>query len=143
MNATSMAIFMAMLAFLCARKFILEFSNPSEFVPSNFPEVSNKYYQSINFSLPGNQLRKSLYNLIKRQRVLSYKEVWDAVEDIDQENCTRGQVFDIYSGRCWRAKVDRCGAGGVKSEGQCFNREHAWPKSWCDLRRAMTRRVYI
>jgi hypothetical protein len=76
------------------------------------------------------KLKRSLHALIRRQRVLTYKEVWDALEDIDQASCPRGKVHDIYSGRCWRASIDRCGKGGVTAEGQCFNREHAWPKSW-------------
>ena len=91
------------------------------------------YYHAIDLSSSGTKLRNSLYKLIRRHRVLTYKEVWEAMEDIDRGNCSRGQVFDIYSGRCWFAVTDRCGAGGTKSEGHCFNREHAWPKSWCDL----------
>jgi hypothetical protein len=97
---------------------------------SSFQRNNITYYSSINLSASGKTLKRSLHTLIRRQRVLTYKEVWDALEDIDQADCPHGKVHDIYSGRCWRASIDRCGKGGVTAEGQCFNREHAWPKSW-------------
>ena len=56
------------------------------------------YYHAIDLSSSGTKLRNSLYKLIRRHRVLTYKEVWEAMEDIDRGNCSRGQVFDIYSG---------------------------------------------
>ncbi len=130
MSAASIAIpvIVAIVAYLYAHPYI---RRSLEVESSNiFAQDNSTYYRSIDLSASGNVLRNSLYNLIKRQRVLSYKEVWEAMEDIDQENCSRGRVFDIYSGRCWIAVYDRCGAGGTKSEGQCFNREHTWPKSW-------------
>jgi len=58
---------------------------------------------------------------------LAYKEVWAALEAVD-----RG--VDIYTGARWpvgEAAGARCGfAGSPQRSGQCFNREHAWPKSW-------------
>lgn len=129
MWSIGLPVIIAILAYLFARP-LIQTSLDND--PLNTLHHGNStYYRSIDLSASGSNLRNSLYDLIKRQRVLSYKEVWDAIEDIDQGNCSRGQVFDIYSGRCWIAIEDRCGAGGTKSEGQCFNREHAWPKSWC------------
>lgn len=44
-------------------------------------------------------------------------------------------IPDIYSGFCWTpaknvAKPGRGECGNFKDEGDCFNREHSWPKSW-------------
>mgnify|MGYP005993229323 CR=1 FL=1 len=30
--------------------------------------------------------------------------------------------------RCWEYDVEQC--GNYKTEGDCYNREHSWPKSW-------------
>lgn len=41
-------------------------------------------------------------------------------------------IPDIYSGYCWRTdKIVPGGeCGNYQREGDCFNREHTWPKSW-------------
>ena len=61
--------------------------------------------------------------------MLEYKRVWDALEAIDGG-------WDIYTGLHWPVGKEagmRCGrehgAQGRKA-GRCYNREHAWPKSW-------------
>lgn len=43
-------------------------------------------------------------------------------------------IPDIYSSYCWITAKDITPSGGecgnYKKEGDCFNREHLWPKSW-------------
>ena len=34
----------------------------------------------------------------------------------------------IFLIRCWTYDVEQC--GNYKQEGDCYNREHSWPKSW-------------
>jgi endonuclease I len=53
----------------------------------------------------------------------SYKSVWDNVDG----KCG-GKIYDIYSLKCWTKGNDQCGT--YKREGDCYNREHSWPKSW-------------
>jgi len=36
-------------------------------------------------------------------------------------------IPDVYSGTCW-SPSQQCGS--YKAEGDCYNREHIWPKSW-------------
>lgn len=42
--------------------------------------------------------------------------------------CASNEIFDIYSGDCWHETSGRCGT--YQEEGDCFNREHSWPRSW-------------
>lgn len=41
-------------------------------------------------------------------------------------------MTEVYSARCWipGSGNGQCGSGGNSAEGQCYNREHSWPKSW-------------
>jgi endonuclease I len=65
--------------------------------------------------------------------------VWKAFASVDKHlegypcSSDLNQIPDIYSGFCWTpakglAKGGEC--GNYKDEGDCFNREHSWPKSW-------------
>jgi len=53
----------------------------------------------------------------------SYKTVWVGLPG----GCSSG-VNDIYSKKCWPAGSTQCGT--FRREGDCYNREHSWPKSW-------------
>lgn len=61
-----------------------------------------------------------------------YGAVWDAYKDFevvarDGRQC----VKDRYSGTCFRPGEDQSGRNcRAKQEGDCYNREHSWPKSW-------------
>lgn len=71
---------------------------------------------------------------------MSYQKVWTAFESVDKflegYPCNKDDLTmipDIYSGHCWTPKHNlphggEC--GNYKVEGDCFNREHSWPKSW-------------
>lgn len=59
---------------------------------------------------------------------LSYDALYDAYLTTDTGRGGCGdEIFDFYSTRCW-APDERC--GNYNSEGDCFNREHSWPKNW-------------
>ena len=41
-------------------------------------------------------------------------------------------IPDVYSSFCWDPEKIESGGecGNYHTEGDCFNREHSWPKSW-------------
>jgi len=53
----------------------------------------------------------------------AYKRVWVGLPG----KCQSG-IFDVYSAKCWTPGSQQC--GNYKREGDCYNREHSWPKSW-------------
>jgi len=64
--------------------------------------------------------------------------VWTAFKSVDKflpgYPCSPDpeEIPDIYSSYCWKTvKVTPGGeCGNYKKEGDCYNREHSWPKSW-------------
>jgi len=88
------------------------------------------YYNGINKSLTGKALKDALSKLINSNvKVLSYDELWTAFWQTDANvigtKCTG--IHDEFSEYCW-IKSQQC--GNYKKEGDCYNREHLWPKSW-------------
>jgi len=72
-------------------------------------------------------LKTALYNKIGNPNVLSYKGLWTAFRKTDVR--TDGKVWDIYSNTTnYVFGTDQC--GGYSGEGDCYNREHSFPKSW-------------
>jgi endonuclease I len=65
---------------------------------------------------------------------LSYKDVWKAFAKTDPLPNQRNKVFDIYSYDKDKTPylhtffVDQC--RHYKKEGDCYNREHSFPKGW-------------
>lgn len=86
------------------------------------------YYASINPNSAS--FRQDLKRLISDQKVLSYNDVWRAffVTDIANTTSCKGGIEDVYSSKCWKPQKEQCGT--YKQEGDCYNREHGWPKSW-------------
>lgn len=87
------------------------------------------YYKNIDTSLTGNDLRAQLGDLIfSTRQTVSYKGVWNAFRQLDEgiDGCPPGKIRGIYSNYCW-SETQQCGS--YKKEGDCFNREHIFPKS--------------
>lgn len=63
-------------------------------------------------------------------RKLSYGDLWSAYKDVwvDLPGKCSGRIFDVYSSKCWTPGSGQCGT--YRKEGDCYNREHSWPKSW-------------
>jgi endonuclease I len=87
------------------------------------------YYNGINFDLRGDALRRELSDLLFVHQRLEYSEVWEAFWKLDAgvEGCSASTLRGVYSRYCWD-RSQQC--GNYKKEGDCFNREHTWPKSW-------------
>ncbi|MFA6468270.1 MAG: endonuclease [Bacteroidota bacterium] len=90
------------------------------------------YYESA-YKLYGTALRTALHNIIKGHTVVSYASLWTHMQTTDKK--PNGKVWDMYSdvpgGTLpyeFTFSTDQCGLYSV--EGDCYNREHSWPKSW-------------
>jgi len=65
--------------------------------------------------------------------VLTYGDLWGVYSSawVDLPGKCQNSVFDIFSNKCWLPRTEQCGSGqSLIYEGECYNREHSWPKSW-------------
>ena len=97
------------------------------------------YYNAAN-GLTGVALQQALHNIIKNHTVLTYTPgIWNAFYTTDDK--PNGTVWDMYSDipdgtangnppYVFQFGTSQCGVQGVTAEGQCYSREHSWPKSW-------------
>ena len=91
------------------------------------------YYAGINSD--AKDLKQQLHALIYRTRkTLTYNDAWSGFLDTGRflpgYPCNAAEptwIADVYSGKCW-SQSEQC--GNYKKEGDCYNREHIWPKSW-------------
>lgn len=81
----------------------------------------------------GAALKSALFRVIGEPKVLSYKGIWGAFETTDAFK--NGRVWDIYSHNpregaaySYGFRQHRCGTS--RKEGDCYNREHLFPRSW-------------
>jgi len=90
------------------------------------------YYNAAE-GLSGEQLLGALHEIIDDHTVLSYSQLWTAVQTTDDRE--DGTVWDMYSDipdgpepYVYVFGDDQC--GNYSGEGSCYNREHSFPKSW-------------
>ena len=85
-------------------------------------------YEDLN-GLKGDQIRTALYNHIKDHTVLSYSNLIPRYSGVDLRD--NGKVWDMYS-TCEFEKTNNCNSSNYDTEEfcECYNREHALPKSW-------------
>ena len=95
-------------------------------------QIPNGYYDDA-FGLSGDDLMEALHNIIKDHTSVTYGSLWDHFAITDKK--PNGKVWDIYSdipGSMppyeYTFFTDQC--GNYNSEGDCYNREHTFPKSW-------------
>ncbi len=94
------------------------------------------YYSSI-----GNEtcasLKTALYNLINNHTVVSYASLWTHYQTTDDhlnDSGTEVILWDMYSDNPGGSEneftfvTEQCGT--YQTEGDCYNREHSFPKSW-------------
>ena len=98
----------------------------------SFAQIPAGYYDGLE-GIQGEPLRSALFQIIKNPNVESYDGLWGAFEDTDLKS--NGKVWDMYSdvpggtpSYEFTFVSDQCGNYG--GEGDCFNREHSFPKSW-------------
>lgn len=99
------------------------------------PELSG-YYASAD-GLTGYALKTALYNIINNHSTQSYGDLWTFYISYSSDNYYEndGSILDMYSEKPsssdtynFTAGSDQCGS--YSGEGDCYNREHAFPRSW-------------
>ena len=104
-------------------------------VSAVFGAIPPGYYNGTT-GLSGEALQIALYNIIKGHTVVSYTPgVWNAFYSTDLK--ANGKIWDMYSDVPggtppyeYLPGTNQCGVGGGGVEGDCYSREHSFPKSW-------------
>lgn len=98
----------------------------------SFAQIPSGYYDDAA-GLSGEQLKTALYHIIKGHDSQSYNSLWTHFQTTDKK--PNGKVWDMYSDVPggtppyeYTFGSDQCGNYG--GEGDCYNREHSFPKSW-------------
>ena len=97
-----------------------------------FGQVPAGYYDGTE-GLSGQLLRAELQSIIDDHLEQSYASIWTHFQITDVN--PNGKVWDMYSdipggvpAYTYAFVSDQC--GNYSSEGDCYNREHSFPKSW-------------
>jgi len=94
------------------------------------------YYQSIT-TQTGYSLKTALHDIIKNHTAQGYGAIWTfyANHSLDTYFENDGSILDIYSEKpfgsdsySYTKVTNQCGS--YSGEGDCYNREHSFPKSW-------------
>lgn len=105
----------------------------SFFIGANaFAQEPAGYYSAAE-GLEGEAKQSALHNIIDNHTVRSYSYLWGAFNSTDKK--PNNKVWDMYSDVPggtpdyeYSFGSDQC--GNYSSEGDCYNREHSFPKSW-------------
>ena len=90
------------------------------------PNNSGTYYKNAD-GKKGAELKTALCAVINPHTQRTYKQLWDDFKKTDAK--PNGKVWDMYSNkREMTFGTDQ--AGSYKQEGDVYNREHSFPKSW-------------
>ena len=83
--------------------------------------------------LTGTALQQALHDIIDNHTVVTYDDLWTHFQITDKRS--DGKVWDMYSdipsgtpAYLYTFVTNQC--GNYNSEGDCYNREHSFPKSW-------------
>ncbi|MFA3791066.1 endonuclease [Aliiglaciecola sp. SL4] len=99
------------------------------------PDLTGYYANASGLS--GYNLKSALYDIIKNHSSQGYSGLWTFYSSysLDQYYENDGSILDIYAERpasndpyTYSAGSDQC--GNYSGEGSCYNREHAFPRSW-------------
>lgn len=85
------------------------------------------YYSSAN-GLKDAELKTALHGIIREHTELSYSDLWTAFRKTDCR--PDGFVWDMYSSATNYVFGTNQDKGSHSKEGQTYNREHSFPKSW-------------
>ena len=87
--------------------------------------IPSGYYDQCE-GKTGEALLTALYQTITNHTTVSYSGLWDLYKTSDVDE--NGKIWDMYSTKRWTPGDDQCGT--YKVIGDCYNREHSFPKSW-------------
>jgi endonuclease I len=92
------------------------------------PNGSGTYYQAAD-GQKGFGLKTALFNIIKNPEVVGYGDLWQAYKETDVTD--NGHIWDMYSNITYYVPGGIYqGANITGKEGESYNREHSFPKSW-------------
>ena len=101
-------------------------------ITSLWAQIPDGYYNNAS-GLTETALHEALHDIIDNHTVVSYTSLWTHYQTTDVK--PNGKVWDMYSDIPdgtppyeFTFVTDQCGNYGA--EGDCYNREHSWPKSW-------------
>ncbi|MEN8208731.1 MAG: endonuclease [Candidatus Fermentibacteria bacterium] len=94
------------------------------------------YYDPAS-GLTGPALQEALHDIIDNHTNISYSAIWDAFYTTDDRYGNGEFVWDMYSDTPGETPPyeyilgnDQNQGGSAGVEGESYNREHSWPKSW-------------
>lgn len=87
------------------------------------------YYQSAK-GANGSNLKTALFRIISEHEARSYKQLWQDFKKTDVR--PDGKIWDIYSNVTNYTPGGSAQGANYKKEGDSYNREHSFPKSWFD-----------
>ena len=95
-------------------------------------EIPEGYYDPAA-GLTGDALQEALHDIIDNHTSISYDNVWNAFYTTDDK--PNGMVWDMYSDipggtPPYEYEFGDDQGGSASGEGEGYNREHSWPKSW-------------
>lgn len=97
-----------------------------------YAQIPTGYYDNA-IGDTGITMKISLHQIIKGHTSRSYSQLWTDVQTTDKK--ANGKVWDMYSDNPGGTPPyqftfisDQC--GNYSNEGDCYNREHSFPKSW-------------
>ncbi|MCP9612607.1 endonuclease [Coprobacter tertius] len=89
-------------------------------------QIPDGYYESA-VGKADRELKTAMGKIVFRHTELTYKELWSAFDKTDLRE--DGKIWDMYSSLTnYTFQKNQC--GNYKKEGDCYNREHSFPKSW-------------
>ena len=97
---------------------------------------AGNYYDTIT-TQTGYSLKTALHNIINSHTAQGYSALWTfyEVNSLDTYYENDGSILDIYSENPngvdsynYTKVTDQCGT--YRGEGDCYNREHSFPRSW-------------
>ncbi len=100
--------------------------------PSMWGAEPDGYYSECE-GLCGKSLLTKLQGVVGNHTTISYDGLWNLYPSTDAR--PNGTVWDMYSTKEWSFSSGKC--GNYKNVGDCYNREHSFPKSWFDERSPM------
>lgn len=101
------------------------------------PPVDPTGYYVTTQGLTGYALKTELYNIIKGHNSQGYSAIWSFYDSASRDKYFENDnsILDRYSEKPagqdsfnYVAVTNQCGT--YRSEGDCYNREHSFPKSW-------------
>lgn len=91
------------------------------------PNGSGTYYENAN-GRNGEALKTAMAGIINPHKVLDYSELWECYKTTDVR--PDGKIRDRYSATTDFIPGEDQDRGSHRKEGDTYNREHSFPKSW-------------